>query len=265
MSQEIEDLIRKLQPIIGKEKVSDYLNEYADSRFSPPLKKSIEREIKRLALYYDIENQITLYPIPSRSSVNGEYQIGWTHYGRYPLNSFFGLREQDFIKHIGIFGSTGSGKTTTAWRIVHWLCSKGKPFLVLDPKGSWSSIIRQFWAKEVRILKLGSKHAPFKFDPFKLQKGMDSDTLIADVVEVFCASQFLGFGAKTLLLRACYAAREKGKLNIKGVCEEFQNLETPGTKERLWYSSTLRALEAASTGVLGRTLTGTTTLISESL
>ena len=251
---ETEDLIRKLEPIIGKDQAERYFHEYNNGRFSPTLRKAVEREVRELARQYDLENQIILYPVPGRTSVRGDYSLGPCHYGKKEMNARFGLRERDFIKHIGIFGATGSGKTTTTMVLARQLCERGIPFLILDPKGTWQCIIRKPWAKNVKVLKLGSAYAPYTFDPFMPLAGMDIDTMISEVVEVFCDTQYLGYGAKNLLLRACYAAKGKGRLTLSSVYEEFRKLHLTGQKEKLWYSSTARALDTATTGILGRVL-----------
>jgi hypothetical protein len=254
MAQEIEELIHKLAPIRGSAWTDQRLQEYADGRFNPIIRKAIEQEVKGLANFYRLSDRIILHPIPRRSNVGGEFNLGQCHYGNLPLNATFGLRDNDFIKHAGIFGSTGSGKTVTALRIIRQLCEQKKPFLILDPKGTWQHIIRKPYARDVRVLKLGSKYAPYTFDPFKPLAGMDMDTLVSDVVETICDSQYLGFGAKDLLLRACRSARERGNLSIKGIYEQFQRLPVAGVKEKSWYASTLRALNSATTGILGKVL-----------
>ena len=254
MPEGIEDLIRKLEPIIGKDRAEQYLQEYNNGRFNPTLKKTVECEVKELAYRFDLENQIILSPVPKRSAVSGEHSLGFCHYGKQPMNARFGLREQDFIKHVGCFGATGSGKTTSAMRIIRQLCERRKPFLIIDPKGTWQAIIRKEWAKDVKILKLGSAYAPYTFDPFLPLPGMDIDTMIAEVVKTFCDSQYLGYGAKDLLFRAIEAARKKGQLNLRRVYEEFMALDIRGQKTASWAESTQRALVNASTGILGRVL-----------
>ena len=215
MAAETEDLVRRLEPIKGKLWVDQRLQEYSDGRFNIMLRKAIEREVKNLANNYNLHSQIILHPVPKRHHINGEYFLGQCHYGQLPLNAKFGLRDSDFIKHIGIFGATGSGKTTTALQIIKQLCEQKKPFLILDPKGTWQNLIKQPYAKNVKVLKLGSTYAPYTFDPFMPLPGLDIDTLISDVVEVFCDSQYLGFGAKSLLQKSCHHARENGKGKVR--------------------------------------------------
>jgi hypothetical protein len=255
MPTETEELISKLEPIIGKSQAREYLQRYHNGKFSLPLKKVVEREVRQLAQEYKLDTEIMIHPVPGRIAVTGEYSLGHCHYGvENQLNAQFGLRDQDFIKHIGVFGATGSGKTTTAFRIIRQLCEQGKPFIILDPKGTWQSVIRKDWAKDVKVLKLGSTYAPYTFDPFMPLPRMDIDTMISEVVEVFCDTQYLGYGAKNLLLRACYSARGKGRLTMRTVAEEFRNLHLTGQREKQWAASTSRALDSATTGILGRVL-----------
>jgi hypothetical protein len=251
---EIEDLIRRLEPIIGKERADRYHQEYLNGRFSATLRKAVEREVRDLAREHDLENQLILHPVPSRTSVIGDYSLGRCHYGTSKMNARFGLRPQDFIKHVGVFGATGSGKTTTTMILARQLCERGIPFLILDPKGTWQSIIRKDWARDVKVLQLGSSYAPYTFDPFMPLSGMDIDTMISEVVEVFCDTQYLGYGAKNLLLRACYSAKGKGRITMGTVYDEFKNLHVTGQKEKSWAASTSRALDSATTGILGRVL-----------
>lgn len=254
MSTEIEDLVRRLEPIIGREQAQHYLQNLNNGRFVPTLKKAVERQIKELARQYELDSQITIYPVPKRSAVYGEYLLGHCYYGNQRMNAQCGLREEDFIKHIGVFGATGSGKTTTAMRIIRQLCEKEKPFLILDPKGTWQSIVRKPWASNVKVLKLGSSYAPYFFNPFAPIPGMDEETMIGEIVEAFCTTHYLGHGAKNVLYKAIRAAQKKGQLNMRTVHQEFLNLRLRGQKMESWAVSTERALENAATGILGRSL-----------
>ena len=71
----------------------------------------------------------------------GDYPAGQVFYANkehYP----FGIREDEFIQHVGIFGRSGSGKTNLAYLLVLDLVKAGKPFLVFDWKRTAPSSIR---------------------------------------------------------------------------------------------------------------------------
>jgi DNA-binding MarR family transcriptional regulator len=252
MPQEINSLIDRLEPIIGRSETEKIRHNYNVSRFNPTFRKVIEAGVRKLADDHKFDQQILITPLPKRSDVGGEYSIGQCRYGDLKLNARFGLRSHDFIKHSGLFGSTGSGKTTTAIQIIRQLCERDDPFLILDPKGTWQCIIRKPWAKDVKILRLGSSYAPYTFNPFQPLEDQNKDTLLADVVEVFCDSQYLGFGAKSLLQQACYSAGKD--LTMRSVYEAFRQLDTKGYKKSQWADSTERALKTATTGILGKVL-----------
>jgi len=63
--------------------------------------------------------QILLEP-PPRELAFGEYSLGRVFYGERPLYAF-GLRESEFIQHVGVFGRSGSGKTNIAFLILREL------------------------------------------------------------------------------------------------------------------------------------------------
>ena len=108
-SQEIEEICKKLKPIIGTE--ADqlwymYLSENETTRRKLALDIEIlaEKLLKHDAL---IPQEILLTP-PSSKDASGSFLLGDIIYNReyfYPLY----LRPDDFIKQIGIFAVTGEG------------------------------------------------------------------------------------------------------------------------------------------------------------
>ena len=58
-----------------------------------------------------------LLPPPDETEVAGDYPIGNVMYPDKPYGTF-GIREKEWLRHCGIFGKTGSGKTTLAVRII---------------------------------------------------------------------------------------------------------------------------------------------------
>lgn len=51
----------------------------------------------------------------------------------------FGIRLEDITRHIGIFGSTGTGKSTTASSLASKVSSRGLPVIILDWHGEYIS------------------------------------------------------------------------------------------------------------------------------
>lgn len=115
---EVESLFRKLKPVLGKQIDSLWLayNTQTDSRS----RAEILGILWSLASKYldETYDKKLLLSLPEREVIDGEYKLGKVAYGDqeyYP----FGLRENEWIRHIGIFGTTGSGKTNCAF-ILLW-------------------------------------------------------------------------------------------------------------------------------------------------
>jgi len=160
----IEDVFRKLRPVMGSQ-LDTLWQEYlvADT----PIRQTIERMLRvtlaqRLSETFESEH-VLLKP-PPRELATGDYAAGTIHYGRdgfYP----FGLREQEFIQYIRIFGRSGSGKTNLAYLLLKGLVNAGKPFLVFDWKRNYRDLtsLREF--RDLLIFTVGRDVAPFRFNP----------------------------------------------------------------------------------------------------
>jgi predicted NACHT family NTPase len=124
----MDEVFRKLRPVMGP-KLDLLWQEYivADA----PIRRDIER-ILRLQLGQRLQetfesNNVLLKPPPAEIA-KGDYPVGDIFYAKkeyYP----FGIREDEFIQHVGIFGRSGSGKTNLVYLLVLDLIKAGKPFL----------------------------------------------------------------------------------------------------------------------------------------
>ena len=113
-----EDKLRLLKPVLSP-KQWNYL------RIHYVLEKDIrkKREIESmmdLLIAKEVEGlkiDEILLPPPDRESLGGDYPIGEVIYPEKPFAGF-GVREKEWIRHCGIFGKTGSGKTTLTMNIL---------------------------------------------------------------------------------------------------------------------------------------------------
>jgi DNA-binding MarR family transcriptional regulator/energy-coupling factor transporter ATP-binding protein EcfA2 len=138
----IEDLCRKLRPLLGEQIEKLYLK-YS---VSTDLKERLEVEKLVHALYHKhlgkslLNDEIMLEP-PQGEEIKGNYQLGTVMYADNELYPF-GMREQDWIRHMCVTGMSGSGKTTFAYTMLGAMILKNKPFLVFDWKRSFRPLLK---------------------------------------------------------------------------------------------------------------------------
>ena len=127
---DIEELFSKLKPIYGNEKVDrlwlSYLAEDTDGR------KEIETTLRMLCVKHLSKTpgkSPLLLPPPPANIVKGEYPVGDVLYNKKVVAQF-GLREDEWIQHMGIFGRSGAGKTNLVFKLLNNFLEKGRKFAV---------------------------------------------------------------------------------------------------------------------------------------
>jgi len=173
--KEIKDLLKKLKPVLGKKTDALWYSYLTETDLK---KKANDMDIiriiadKRAKVNYDPD--IVLPPC-EKSKIEGEYYLGDVFYaGKFYCR--FGLREDEFIKHILIAGMTGTGKTNTAYQFLIQLKLKDKPFLIFDWKKNYRDLIQIPLFKELKIYTVGSKTSPFYFNPLIPPPGLILNT-----------------------------------------------------------------------------------------
>jgi len=72
----------------------------------------------------------------------------------------FGLREREWIQHVGVFGRSGAGKTNAGYLTLRELFRHGKPFLVFDWKRNYRDLIAKPEFDDIEIYTIGRPIAP---------------------------------------------------------------------------------------------------------
>jgi hypothetical protein len=257
----IEDVFYKLRPICGKQ--LDLLwQEYLVA--DPPLRKVIEKTLRvhlarKLGETFESEN-VLLKPPPQELAA-GEYSIGTICYGK---NSYyeFGLKEEEFIQHIGIFGRSGSGKTNLAYLILQGFVKVDKPFLVFDWKRNYRDLLTRSEFADIYIFTVGRNISPFRFNPLIPPPGTPGKVWLKKLIEIMCHAYFLGEGVSILLLRAIdslyrdcglYKGSHDSCPTIADVRKWLSNYKAKG-REGSWMESAVRAVETLCFGEVGNVL-----------
>lgn len=243
----IEEKLRILKPILPK-KQWDYLR----------LSYAMEKDFKKR---FQIENMIDmliakhvpglqmeqiLLPPPEGDLLAGEYQIGRTSYPG-SRNNLFAVREKEWIKHCGIFGKTGSGKTTLMVNILKELCQKDKPFLIFDYKRNYRDLLRHpdFEKQGIMIFTVGRNSVvPFQFNPKAGPDGVEEYVWIKQLAQIIEKVYLLGPGANDVFM-------ESAGMDTFRQMQEKVLKQKKRARELLWWASVKRTLNAINYPGLG--------------
>jgi len=257
---EVESLFRKLKPVLGKQIDSLWLayNTQTDSRSRAEI-IGILWSLASKYLDETFDKKVLLSP-PEKEVIEGEYKLGKVVYGDqeyYP----FGLRENEWLRHIGIFGTTGSGKTNCAFILLWNLIKKKKPFLIFDWKRNYRDLLAFKEFKDMKVYTIGREISPLFFNPLIPPENINPQSWLKKLIEVMCHAYFLGEGVAYLLQEAIdqtysdfgvYSGANEYP-TFKDVLNILENMKVKGRKA-LWMDSTLRTLGVLCFGEFSRVL-----------
>ncbi len=137
---EVEEICRKLKPLLGR-RADQYLQAYLaeDYKGKAELKTALELMSSQV-LNQDLERPSLTLSAPPEALACGPYPLGTVMYAWRPLYGF-GLREDEWIQHVAIFGRSGAGKTNAIVVLVRDLMAKGKPFVIFDWKRNYRDLL----------------------------------------------------------------------------------------------------------------------------
>lgn len=136
---------------------------------------------------------------PPRARCAGPYSLGTVIYP--PARSFcpFGLREDEWIKHVLITGMTGAGKTNLTFNIVREFWRHQKPFLVFDWKRNYRDLLQLPEFSGMRVHTVGQAASAFRFNPLIPPPGTEPGHWLMKIVDVLKHAYFVGEGVEYLL------------------------------------------------------------------
>jgi len=202
---EIEALCKSLKPILGEQAEAIWIAYLAEDEKG---KREFEQLVPLLAaklLNKNLADEKVLLLPPSFENASGEFPIGQIVYNDkefYPL----ALRAEDFIKQIGIFSITGAGKTNLGLLLALQLLHRGTPFLIVDWKRQWRSILsvhsEQYpELKDILIFTIGREASAFHWNPFRGPPGVHYKTWVSVITEVLEKSHLGGPGVADFFLK----------------------------------------------------------------
>jgi len=254
-TNQVRQLCQRLRPILG-DKIGQVFEAYCAEDAEG--KEQIENYLEMLsAKYFPVtldSSQQSLLPPPAKQAY-GPYTIGSVFYAGKCLYDF-GLREKEWIQHLGVFGRSGAGKTNVGFLILKQLKQKKKPVLVFDWKRNYRDLLALPEFKEMEVYTIGRNIAPFTFNPLIPPEGTNPKTWLKKLIEVIAHAYLLGNGVMYLLQEAIdlvyqeagvYSGKVENWPTFRDVLEKAKTRDARG-REAGWLSSTLRALASLCFG-----------------
>ena len=160
----IREHCRQLKPVIGKQADKIWMAYVAEDEAG---KAQIEDYLELLTAQH-FHGQLDsdgpgLVP-PEAEKAAGEYVLGNVNYNGEDLHPF-GLRENEWTQHVGVFGRSGAGKTNLGFLLVQQLLAKGKPVLIFDWKRNYRDLLALPGFEDVAVYTIGRSVSPLSFNP----------------------------------------------------------------------------------------------------
>jgi hypothetical protein len=257
-TEKVREICRQLKPLLG-EKVEQLFQAYLAEDENG--KEQIEAYLGLLQNKYlptRLDSATPGLVPPSPEQAYGEYEIAPILYAGKQAG-IFGLRESEWIQHVGIFGRTGAGKTNLGFHILQELLKKGKPVLVFDWKRNYRDLLDRPEFKDVEVYTVGRHVSPFTFNPLIPPPGTNPKTWLKKLNEVIAHAYMLGNGVLYLLQQTLdelyeeagvYSGQVERWPTFQDLLDKARKLQARG-REAGWLASTLRALASLCFGDMG--------------
>jgi len=253
--QEIEEICKKLKPIIGDD--ADklwymYLAEDEKGRKNAIL--DIEIIAEKVLKNTPLSDDTVLLPPPSQNKTPGSFLLGNVIYKNKELYPLY-LQQEDFIKQVGIFAVTGEGKTNLAFLLAIQLLKNKIPFLVIDWKRSWRNLLSLSnicpELKNIHVFTIGREVLPFHWNPFRAPPDADKQLWISSIAESLEKSHLSGPGV-AFYFNKIYSTLVK-ELNNSFYPNFFDGLKSVEKmkayeRELRWKQTTLRIFQSFTIG-----------------
>jgi hypothetical protein len=256
---ERDERLRKLEPKLSKQK-ADLL--WLAAAADPSLRRHVDAYIgfesyRQLGSTFR-ENQILLPP-PAREAITGSVDVGEVWYdgprGR------LALQPRELSKHIGIIGSSGSGKTSLALHLVKSVIEQTDvPVFVFDIKRTWRSLAAFVPQEQVRIYTLARPDiSPFRMNFLSPPAGIDP--LLFDKITTTIADEVLYGGLGSHSIAQIVTAQLRSQVpnfTMFDVHNELQRMASGfGARKRAgdWFSTAMRITAELASPPLGYVIT----------
>lgn len=242
--------IKNLVPVLGKDSAAKLERAYLLGEENTR-KRIIEMvDILKAAVFADkdLKDAVLIEPISKEKALIGDLFVGTVLYGKKKLYPIM-LDKELLLTHMGVFGSSGYGKTN----IIHWmsqqLSAKNIPVIIFDfSKRNYRDLLSIPELKDkIVVYTVGREVAPFRFNPLKPPEGVEISQWAKEFSEIFDHAYWLLGGGRHVILKALDLLYEKN--NIPKIADLRMWLrdyapQFTSSREKNWLSTAERPLES---------------------
>ncbi len=234
----VSDEIKRLTPVLGRDVAARLARTYlmGDETSKERIMEMID--VVKASVMSDSDLKDTALMEPPEFS-KGDIMLGDVLYGRKKMSKLKITKEQ-LLTHVGIFGSSGYGKTNLSLAMVKQLSEQNVPVIIFD-----------FSKRNYRDLDMGDVYtigrdvAPFRFNPLKPPTGTDRSQWIKEFASVFDHAYWLLGGGQHIILKAMKELyNEKKTPRMGDLKEKLENYNSGTSREKNWLSTAMRPLES---------------------
>lgn len=245
----VTDEIKRLVPVIGKETAIRLNKAYlvGDENVRKRIFELVD--VMRAAVYADndMKDSILLEPPDAAAAGDGDIDMGSVLYGRkkmYPLR----IKKEDLLTHMGIFGSSGYGKTNLSYRMIKELSSKDIPVIVFDfSKRNYKDLLATEMRDKVDMYTVGRNVSPFRFNPLKPPEGIQLSQWMKEFSSVFDHAYWLLGGGRHIVMKALDNIHEENPNprmdDLKKYVDDYAE-SARNARERNWVATAQRPLDS---------------------
>ncbi len=234
----VADEIKRLTPVLGKDVAARLARTYLMSDETSKERIIEMIDIVKASVMTDKDLCDTALMEPPEN-MEGEIELGNVLYGRKKISPLR-VKKDQLLTHIGIFGSSGYGKTNLSLTMVKQLSEQDVPVIIFD-----------FSKRNYRDLGIGDVYtvgrdaAPFRFNPLKPPSGISNSQWIKEFASIFDHAYWLLGGGQHIILKAMKQLySEKNNPRISDLKEKLENFDTGTSREKNWLSTAMRPLES---------------------
>lgn len=254
MTTEFRELMRRLAPLVGTTKVEQWYRAYLLSDYKE--RQELEQCISVYAMDLLKDSPATppagQFPPPPAEVCAGEIHLGRVKYGGRLMHPV-GLRKSELLRHVGIYGSSGAGKSNGLALILDGLSKQRVPWWLVDFKRTFRSLLKSPEHEDLLVFTVGdSRVAPFAFNPLIPPRGTTTDVWSKRITGLVSHAFMQGAGSESLLVTAIQqayvdAAKELRWPTFRDVHSILEEMPARG-RRALWMDSARRAMQSLTTG-----------------